>query len=78
MYELWKTNHGIDGWDAKTTLEAVFTTLTKALQWLERRGFTHEAFGGMHFWHAEEKYRHTMGAISYEIRKANSPIIDPE
>lgn len=77
MWELIKTDHGIDGWDARSTLEARFTTLQKALSWLRNRGFTWEEHGS--WYHGDHDKRNRMGAISYNIDKAPSgPPIDPE
>ncbi len=79
-YELWKTDNGIDGHDAKRWLVARFTTRQKAVAYLAARSFTYQ-LGGVNptYWHAEEKHRHTMGAISYEIREVKPEVpVDPE
>ena len=78
-YELWKTDHGIDGWDARTWHVANFSSIDKAIAYLAKRGFTHKNSFGDFYWHAEEAQRHTMGAISYQIRKSNQTIpSDPD
>ncbi len=64
--ELWKTDHGIDGWDAKTWLVARFTSREKAMEYLSARGFDFFEYGS--YAHREEKFRHTMGKLTYEIR----------
>lgn len=65
-FELYETNHGIDGWDAKRTLVAYFSDRGKAVTYLHTRGFTFRR-GDNHYWHRDKDRRHTMGAISYEI-----------
>lgn len=77
MWTLTKTDHGIDGWDARTTIEAYFTSHVKALQWLAKRDFTWEEYGS--YYHEDIRKRNTMGAISYHLGKAhNGPPVDPE
>jgi hypothetical protein len=76
-FELWKTDHGIDGKDAKRWLVARFTSRANAIAYLKARVFTYQRDGW--FWHADERHRHTMGAISYEIRAVEPRVpIDPE
>lgn len=76
-FELRKTDHGIDGWDAKTWVIAKFTTKQKALDYLAERGFTHKQWNS--YYHKDEAKRNTMGAISYEIREVSRSIpTDPE
>lgn len=72
-FELYETDHGIDGWDAKTVLVARFSDKEKAQAYLAARGFDHVEYDG--FWHRDPSRRHTMNAISYAIRDA---IIVPE
>ena len=75
-FELWKTNHGTDGWDAKTWLVAKFTTEEKAATYLQKRGFTFPV--GNSFYNDDDKLRNTMGAISYEIRTVKIDVpVDP-
>jgi hypothetical protein len=64
-YELHETNHGIDGWDAKTTLAARFSTSEKAEAWLAAKGYTFRRYGS--FYHQDEAKRHTMGCVSFKI-----------
>jgi hypothetical protein len=66
MYELWKTDHGVDGWAAQRTLEARFTTSQLAANYLINRNFTHWEYGS--WWHSDVCHRHTIGAISYQIK----------
>jgi hypothetical protein len=76
-FELIKTDHGIDGLDAKRWLVARFTTRQKAVDYLKARQFTHHESGW--YWHAEKSHRHTMGAISYEIREVKQEVpVDPQ
>lgn len=78
-FELWKTDHGTDGWDARTWLVAHFTTRERAIGYLEAKGYTYEQVDG--FYHRDEARRHAMGAVSYQIRE-NRPLVpvdpDPE
>lgn len=67
-YELHETDHGIDGWDAKTVLVARFTTTEKAEAWLAAKGYTYRQYGS--YYHQDEAKRHTMGCISYKITEA--------
>lgn len=77
-FTLYKTDHGVDGLDAKTWPVARFTKREKALGYLQSKGFTYQKPGG-HFWHQDEKYRNTMGAISYELRETMPELpIDPD
>jgi len=87
-YKLEKTNHGVDGMDAKRWIVAEFSSLGKALKYLANRGHTVTHSGskiseGMalkeSFYHEKREKRHTMGAISYRIYE-NKPYIpvDPE
>lgn len=62
---LYKTDHGIDGWDAKTKLVARFDTVALAEWWLRDRGYTFKEHG--QYAHAEPARRHGMGNISYHI-----------
>lgn len=76
-YELWKTDHGIDGLDARSWLVARFTTRQKAVDYLTERGFTHRQSGW--YWHSDVKNRHTMGAITYEIKEVEPSVpVDPK
>jgi hypothetical protein len=76
-FELWKTDHGTDGWDARTWLVGRFTKRSKALAYLTARGYDFEQGG--YFWHIDEAHRCTMGAISYEIREVKTEVpVDPE
>ena len=34
MWELWITNHGINGWDAETTSGGVFKSKEEAIGWI--------------------------------------------
>lgn len=77
MWELSKTDHGIDGWDARTTIEAHFTTREKAISWLRKRDYTWEEYGS--YYHANINKRNTMGTISYHIDKVSKTVdVDPE
>lgn len=77
MWELRKTDHGIDGWDARTWVVGHFTTHAKAMAYLRKRSFTWEEYGS--YYHDDVAKRNTMGAISYKIDKApHGPDIDPE
>lgn len=74
--ELWKTNHGIDGHDARRWLVARFTTRDKAVAYLAARQFTHHEHG--YFAHADPAFRHTMGQITYEVREVKPEVpVDP-
>lgn len=75
-YELMETDHGIDGWDAKTRLIARFTEKQKAEAWLAAKGHTYIQYGS--YYHQDENRRHTMGAISYNITDALCVPEDPE
>lgn len=75
QFELHETDHGIDGWDAKSKLVGRFTTKAKAEAWLVARGFNHRETGW--YWHIDPARRHTMNAITYEIRAALNVPIDP-
>lgn len=75
-FELYETDHGIDGWDAKTVLVARFTTKEKAMAWLVARGFNHAEYGS--FYHMDPARRHTMNAISYGIKDTNLVSEDPK
>lgn len=78
-FELWKMDHGIDGHDAKRWLVARFTTRQKAVAYLTARQFTYQGNQTPMYWHADPDRRHTMGAISYEIRETKPEVpIDPE
>jgi hypothetical protein len=76
LFELWKTDHGIDGWDAKTVLVAKFTTRDKALAYIAAMGFTRKTHFG-HYEHHDERYRHTMGKLTFEIREPKIPVDPP-
>ena len=76
MWVLDKTDHGIDGWDSRTTIEALFTTYLKAMNYIRARGFIWEEHGS--FYHMDPERRNTMGAISYRVSKAPAgPPVDP-
>ena len=75
-FELHETNHGIDGWDAKTKLVARFSSNDLAMTWLANRGFTHREYSS--FAHVDPASRHTMGQITYEIKASNLVPEDPE
>ncbi len=77
-FELWKTDHGVDGWDAKTWLVARFTHRKKAMEYLRARGYTF--LEGSYYAHENENQRHCMGKITYEIRpaKTNMILVDPK
>jgi len=76
VFELRKTDHGIDGWDAKTTIEAYFTSQEAAIKYLSRRDFTYDQYGS--YYHADKAYRHCMGCISYRIVKTDDLFhVDP-
>lgn len=76
-FELWKTDHGIDGKDARSWLVARFTTRDRAMAYLSKRGYTYQSNGWL--WHSDPNQRHTMGAISYEIREVKPEVpVDPE
>lgn len=64
-YELKETDHGIDGWDAKTKLVARFDTKELAEAWLAKREYNHKEYGA--YSHADPNKRHCMGKISYTI-----------
>lgn len=67
-FELWKTDHGVDGHDAKTWLVARFTTEEKAMVYLSSYGYSFTLGNGRDYYHTDPKLRNTMGAISYSIR----------
>jgi len=75
-FELYETNHGIDGWDAKTKLVARFSDKNLALQWLAERGFNHVEHGS--YAHKDPARRHTMGQITYAIKPALEVPEDPK
>ena len=76
-YELWKTDHGVDGWDAKRWLVATFSSVSKAEAYLKKCGYTFPQYSA--FYHEQPEKRNTMGAISYEIRSAKLQLEhDPE
>lgn len=76
-FELWKTDHGIDGLDARSWLVARFTTRQKAVEYLSARKFTHFETGW--YWHENVKLRHTMGAITYQIKEVKPEVpVDPK
>lgn len=75
-FELFETNHGVDGWDAKTNLVARFTTKELAHEFLAARGFTHVQFGS--FYHQDPSRRHCMGCVSYGIAEAKQVPEDPK
>lgn len=76
--ELWKMDHGIDGWDAKRWLVARFTARDKAVEYLIARGFTYRHNGQGDYYHKDPAHRNTMGAISYEIREVKPEVpVDP-
>lgn len=72
MYELKETNHGIDGWDAKTRTKALFSTYEKAQAWLQKRGY---ALDGSEYYPPPEK--RGMGMLSYKIVPATEIAVDP-
>ena len=71
-------NHGIDGWDAKTTEFATAETWEEAYDYLKSKGYYVEHRGEViprtiacrnkMMYHFEESKRYTMGCITYEIR----------
>jgi hypothetical protein len=68
IFELLETNHGVDGWDARTKSLGHFRTKEQAVQWLADRGYTRiEEYGA--FFHADNAKRFCMCAISYEIKE---------
>lgn len=74
--ELWKIDGGIDGLDEKRWLVARFTTRMKAVKYLAERGYTFSDLG--RFYHREKSQRHTMNAISYQIREVQPEVpVDP-
>lgn len=75
-FELYKTDHGIDGWDARTTLEARFTTKHKAVLYLATRGYCHIEYGS--FYHLDPAKRHCMGCISFKIENTKLVPEDPQ
>ncbi len=66
-FELMKTNHGVDGLDAKTWKIANFTTEQKAIDYLAARDYTHKEGSGAYA-HKEQAKRHTMGQLTYRIK----------
>ena len=68
-FELWKTDNGIDGWDAKSWLVAHFTSREKAVNYLAERDYTFPGYSANQFRHKDIAKRHTMGEITYEIRE---------
>lgn len=77
-FELLKTDHGIDGWDAKTWLVARFTTKPKAVAYLKSIGYGYQQFRD-NYYADDIGHRNTMGAISYAIREKVPDVpIDPE
>jgi hypothetical protein len=75
-FELWKTDHGIDGHDARTWLVARFTTRQKAFEYLRGLGYSYPQHG--HYYCEKVEGRHTMGALSYEIREKYPDVpVDP-
>lgn len=78
-FELWKQDHGIDGWDFKQWLVARFTDRGKALAYLTQRGYTYQLGQPSNvFAHADIQKRNTMGQITYEIREVQPKVpLDP-
>ena len=77
MFELRKTDEGIDGWDAKTWVVAKFTSYEKAKEYLSKGSYTYQI--GNSYYHSKPECRNTMGAISYDICKVEIKIpVDPD
>lgn len=71
MFELYKTDSGIDEWDSKTWIVAYFTTKEKALDYLKEKGYTFCEYPTVFpniYKYKEEKLRYGMGTISYTIK----------
>lgn len=75
ILDLFETNHGLDGWDARTVLKAQFTGIEKASKWLRKRGYRKDAKTG---WYRTGTPN--MGEIIYELRPHVSTAvpIDPD
>jgi hypothetical protein len=83
MITVTETNHGTDGWDAKSKDIATYDDWQKALDDLRERGFyvdwggfpirTHEAYRG-EIYHHDKAKRWTMGCISYSLKGLPQPL----
>ena len=62
-----RTNHGTDGWDARTTDWGYAESEEQAKKELAKLGYTYFQYGG--YFHSDESQRHCMGAISFSIKK---------
>lgn len=66
---LYKTDHGVDGWDAETIKVAKFSTKAKAIAYIAKMGYTYYQYGA--YYHHNDDLRNTMGCISFEIKTEN-------
>lgn len=74
MFLLYEYDSGIDGWDARSTPVAIFSTITLAEQKLKEAGYT-VVEQNNHYYPADNAKRYTMGAIHYFI-KGDLPLDD--
>lgn len=75
LFELWETDAGIDGFDAKVCLIGHFSSLPKVMSWLERRGYTYPEGG--EYAHKDEVKRHCMGRLTYRVKPHLAVPLDP-
>lgn len=75
-FKLMMTNHGTDGWDAKTAMIARFNDLERAQAYLASRGYTFYENGN--FEHQDHNRRHCMGKITYAITADEQVPENPE
>lgn len=70
-----RTDHGVDGWDAKTAVAAYFTSRDNAMAYLRGIGYDYPQYGS--FYANKVEHRNTMGAISYSVVELTGPIDPP-
>jgi hypothetical protein len=65
MIILIEHDSGIDGWDARSNMVAVYENSQQAIGALEDAGYTH--FENGYYYHGDRSKRYGMNSISYKL-----------
>lgn len=84
-YLIYKTDHGTDGWDARSTSFAKTDSWEDAYDYIQSLGHCVEHRGemiprtvaciGRMLYHQQPEKRYTMGCITYDIREDKTPSV---